>query len=161
MSKITFLNKNCIIPSTHLLFHNYNVKPFKFVNELTIINWSDIELYKNLNNYYFPNLKQLNYISKHKHAVVDHHMIALTDFMNNSHSTTLGLYKEQKFSFSIYKPLNLFEFYFPSHRLSNIPGNKYKEIMKYSKEKQLEKVWTKSIKESISENDSYYYYLCL
>lgn len=151
MKKITHLGNNCIIPSTRLLFYRYDLNPFKDVTKLTVINWTDMELYKNLNTYYFPNLQQLNYFSNHKHSLIDLHTIALTDFMRNSPNTKLGLYKEPRFSFNIYKSMDLFEFYVPKNRLVNIGRKEHQDIIKFAKEKQLEKVWTKYIKEGTAE----------
>jgi hypothetical protein len=152
MNKLTQLGNNCIIPSTRLLFFRHNVNPFKDVTKLTIINWTDMELYKNLNTYYFPNLQQLNYFSNHKHTLIDLHMIALTDFMRDSSNTKLGLYKDPRFSFNIYKSIDLFEFYFPKSRLVNIGRKEHQEITAHSKEKNLETFWTKYIKESVNNS---------
>ena len=152
MNKLIRLGNNCIIPSTRLLFFKYGVNQFEDVTKLTVINWTDMELYKNLNRYYFPNLKQLNYLSNHKHSLIDLHTIALTDFMRNSPNTKLGLYKESRFSFNIYKSIDLFDFYIPKSRLVNIERKEHQEIIKYSKEKELEKVWAKYIKEFAGNN---------
>ena len=159
MHKFTHLGNNCIIPSTRLLFSNYNIKPFNNIKELTLINWNDMEMYKNLNTYYFPNLQHLNYLSNHKHSLIDLHTISLTDFMRNSPNTILRLYKEPQFPFNIYKSYDLLEYYIPKIRLQNIQRKKFQEITNYSKEKKLEKVWTKYIKENMQEESHLKYFI--
>lgn len=62
----TFINtikgaEHLIIPSVGSRFHlRQHIKPFDKASRITIINWSEMEIYNNLTPYYFPNAMRIN-----------------------------------------------------------------------------------------------------